>query len=1386
MRNLIKNVFRSFRTAKIALIALTFLIFVAVGSFVLLNNTVNNFNASFQHVTEQGQLSNAIINERYDFGKLEFQKTSNDATSSSQPSVSTRSTLTAQKANGANSSFTLTLTPDSRTSFINNALQLKPDVYNSLVTVTFSYGSESDQTKKTQIEEQSKLIAANNLSRALQTDKELLVTGQLEQLKATFRTYKAINITDQGVFKKLIASEPTDQVNRLVLFDGHQLARSRQVEFNELFSQFTQVQAKGKDQLSTTLKNGNYEQLLQAIANNFGSSETELLKEIQDALKQTNSSTTLAQTQSSQQFSKLKNLFDSGSTFTNIAGKLTLQWMEGTNKKQLVIFDPSSYETVVAPGNWSYEQQQGKAVYQDINHWNRIKRLPFNEFEREFQKIDKRYKMLVDKIEYLILGVGITPDFVYPVFSESLLIPNTANEQLYYVNQTGYERTASSFLTNPTETGIVARLPNLNHDLDVINQWAVKNMSWPPNLKAAYSNTDTTNILNLLAARTVFIPNLINTISLVSSFLTIAILLVAIFVTILILVSYLKKNTEQIGILKANGVSGRKINLSLLIFSLIPGIVGSFIGYTLGISMQNVAINLFSNYWFIPTQTSSFSVLGLLFFALLVVLMMSGISLFVGWLILRQDVVKILKHDSEFKVSHLGLWAKWLFAKFGIMTRFRVALAFNAPWKLVFLTLMSALTMMILNLSFATKDAFQVAQTKTTLTQSNHQYEFELASPTEQSGLLKWQLFAELGATDDRTNDAVKLANRRMEIQSVDESKKWKNQQVINFVTDATGFSNDINYLENIVQSKIGLDYSLGFGNVSSNPWKLSETLMPANQASASNTAFQNFLKAIIVIDPNEGGKYIKQTKDEVTVRFLYEIDSSKALKNGNTKSVNKIQKSTAAPQAQQGQSNQLMLDNDFAKFLYKQFNLIKEGGKADPVDLNNFDFANQNQIKRFYSKYNALPPVDYKLAFNVIGLPKETIANQKDAPLFGFLTLQAQLGNDAIKIKGIKDWKLDNTNLGPVLRTNEDEIINQRLFSKPNGIIINSSAAKKYRLKEGSQLHVKIHNGYKRVNAKLVNQDPILTATFNIVGINNSVHEPEFYTSYKTAATLLQYPNEWIEKQLPFNSFYANSILPFTQSTSLFSESGLFPGTSSFAANNTVLTEVIKKTIEGGKTNSKTDVQKRAAQATANGKYNSSQNNKMNYERLQKALGITSDLDSSKAGEYATILERVYDGLPYNSTISFISNVQANDALFANIANTTQQIQTAAIGIIIPIIMLIVLLVSTTLIQELKKIAIRLKALGYSNPKILLSFLSIYLPLFIFGLLISIPISIYLIALHNQVIFSSAAILLEATLNFPTVILSMLVLSGVLSITFVLNWLELNKIKIAKEIKNS
>ncbi|WP_462218223.1 ABC transporter permease [Mycoplasmoides genitalium] len=1331
MLNLIKNVIRSLKSAKIALIALTFLIFVAVGGFVLLNNTVNNFNAAFNYVTHTGKLSNAIINERYDFGKLEFQEQTNNSQNSSD-------------------SFTLTLTNDSRTSFINNALRTNPSLYEGLVTQTFSYQNKTEMTEKTNIVNQSKIIAANNLNNALSKDKQLLVSGQLEKLNAVFREYKAINITDKSVFKKLIVSEPNDLVNSLVIFDGQNLSSSKQSDFNNFLNQFNEIKSKGKDNLSTTLKTGQYQAFLQTLFDYAQASETTLKDQLQKLISNPDSSET----------NQVKNLFDTPSTLTNIGGQLTLQWTENSLTKQIVIFDPSSYETIVAPGNWTYQQQLGKEVYPDINNWESIKKLPLEQFESEFLKIDQKYKISIDNIDYLVIGVGISPDFVYPVFSASLIVPNIENEQLYYVNQTGYERTFSSFLTNPVETAIVARLINLESDLNTINQWAVENMSWPTNIKAAYSSSDTTNILNLLAARTVFIPNLINTINLVALFLTIAILTVAIIVSILILISYLKKNTEQIGILKANGLSGKKINLSLLIFGLIPAIVGAISGYSFGIGFQDVAIHLFSNYWFIPTATSSFSVVGLLFFSLFVILIMSSISLLVGSIILKKDVVKILKHDSEFKVSRLGLSSKKLFARFGIMTRFRVALAFNAPWKLVFLTLMSSFTMMILNLSFATKDSFENAQSKTNLTNQNHQYEFELASATTQSGLLKWQLFAELGTTDKRSESSVKLANKRMDISNVDASKDWKNQQVINFLSDASGFSNDLNYLENIVQSKIGLDYSLGFNNIVSNPWRLSETLMPTNQASASNTAFQNFLKAIITINPSQGSQFIKQTQDPLTKRFIYAIDSDKALKNNNE---------------QNGSQNHLTLNDDFAKFLYSQFELIKKSGNASNEDLNAIDFENPQTIRDFYNKYNALPPLDYKLSFNVIGLPKETIAGQIDTPKYGFLTLHGEYQNTPIKIKGIKDWKDKVDNLGPVLSDQNNHIINQELFKNYSfdPLIVNNSAAKKYQLAIGSEINIAVNNSFKRIDNKIINQDPLVNATFRVVGINNSAHDPEFFTSYSTAFKVLEYPNEWFVKKLPFNSFYANSLLSFVQSTSLFSESGIFPATSSFSTNNTVLVELIKKTIN-----------------YKNGQMNQTSSNdsskKENYQKLQKALGISTDLEISKVNEYVAILARVYNGLPYNSTISFISNVAANNALFGNIANTTKQIQAVVIAVIIPIIMLIILLVSTTLIQELKKIAIRLKALGYSNLKILASFLSIYIPLFAFGLLISIPFSIYLIALHNEVIFASSSIFLDAFLSFESAIGSMLVLLGVLSITFMLNWLELNKIKIDKEIKNS
>jgi putative ABC transport system permease protein len=45
---------------------------------------------------------------------------------------------------------------------------------------------------------------------------------------------------------------------------------------------------------------------------------------------------------------------------------------------------------------------------------------------------------------YIITGTGITADFLYPIVSIEHSIPNTNNEAITYINNSGYERLLDS------------------------------------------------------------------------------------------------------------------------------------------------------------------------------------------------------------------------------------------------------------------------------------------------------------------------------------------------------------------------------------------------------------------------------------------------------------------------------------------------------------------------------------------------------------------------------------------------------------------------------------------------------------------------------------------------------------------------------------------------------------------------------------------------------------------------------------------------------------------------------------------------------------------------------------------------------------------------------
>ena len=68
MWNLIKNVFRSLRRNKASVVGLTFLVFLSIGIFTILNSVSSNIGNEYARITTSGNLHDFTISENYVIG----------------------------------------------------------------------------------------------------------------------------------------------------------------------------------------------------------------------------------------------------------------------------------------------------------------------------------------------------------------------------------------------------------------------------------------------------------------------------------------------------------------------------------------------------------------------------------------------------------------------------------------------------------------------------------------------------------------------------------------------------------------------------------------------------------------------------------------------------------------------------------------------------------------------------------------------------------------------------------------------------------------------------------------------------------------------------------------------------------------------------------------------------------------------------------------------------------------------------------------------------------------------------------------------------------------------------------------------------------------------
>ncbi|GHU31018.1 hypothetical protein FACS1894166_01700 [Bacilli bacterium] len=124
------------------------------------------------------------------------------------------------------------------------------------------------------------------------------------------------------------------------------------------------------------------------------------------------------------------------------------------------------------------------------------------------------------------------------------------------------------------------------------------------------------------------------------------------------------------------------------------------------------------------------------------------------------------------------------------------------------------------------------------------------------------------------------------------------------------------------------------------------------------------------------------------------------------------------------------------------------------------------------------------------------------------------------------------------------------------------------------------------------------------------------------------------------------------------------------------------------------------------------------------------------------------YGGTAMLALVSGAQDRSSTQTIFSSLSYTITQIEQIVLAIISFMVIIIVMLITILIISDSKRLAAILKSLGYSDQQNLMSFLSIYIPVVVLGLILAIPLSFVLVSVFQAVIFNGAGILILGTIK--------------------------------------
>lgn len=1394
MWTIVKSVLRFFKTAKMSIIGLFLLIFFSSSIFTVLNNTNLNLKNSYNSISKNGNLHDFVVNENFSLGFADFQETKNTGSSIIKYVPSTENNI---------SNWTGSYQTVRSYYYDSNNFQKFPE-FLKYFEFTVDVTGITDPSVVESTKQEALKVAKNRLTEFTNKQIRVLYDEQLQQLPVTFRRFESINInnTKQNLFYKVVETDPDYTIDKLVyyrdggLYRGDEKLSKPSNIFDDIFVNFekdtkthSRILASYLNKADWSNQNAQKEFLalwtyIEQNPNFDPYTQTNVLNG--DAKKgQTNlikfANSILGKNRPSDKHTIINKGFLVSFTYDGLTGPVT-----GS------VYDYSSYEIVIGP---EYLKKSNKKIY-SYEEWKKHMGDSKKEFDNWFKTIPDTYKIYIDNTAYLIIGTGISPDFMYPVVSFQSVVPNKEKEQVVYVNKNGYERIYDAFRGNEIEAFIVGKFNSDVKDkqkvLNDINLLSTRFMSWPSNITPGYFADDLNNTLSPTALRLQFIPQIVNTTTVVSVFLTSFVLGLSIFVSIVIIRRFIELNRNSLGIMQANGYRKTEIILGICILVGIPTLLASIFGYLTGFFLQSSIISLLGGFWTVPTILSPFSIGLLILVCFGILLIFMALCVVFSYIALKGETSEFMKDEAKYKMSRIAESMKKPFQKFSIVSRFKASIAFLSLWRLIILSVMSAALMLSLTFSMASYNRFNVVAYKS-FEPRNYSYALNLATPTIQGGqyyavpynvqgmTLNKNIYFNTDIISDWTIDVIDqkytdvggpyssytdLAFRNF----VD---IYGNYQLVS-VNDNTEQKTNLEYLKYKTTAKAFTDINLGIGNLSSNPWGIAERLMPQNNANYAQQQFINMFYALSqdknpnnVVEINNKKMLFSEALNSFT-RVATEKDS------GNT---------TMFPTAEVDANGNT---------IYRVFDNSKIAGGLLKDKLNeNFAiflytvFANEN-----YKEYQ------YNINYNklVINPGCKVDPTKNDEPYthvdFNISKINDKVVNLPGNYQGIginsntKKLFLKDNNKNEInyLLNKDAEIVKGKTYYP---VIINEFARKKLGLKVNDILEIKITNTsdrFSRQHFKETNPSvPDAYAYLKVVGITTTYQGEEFYLSRYDANKMtgliinnispplpqnaseiknsINWPNqngfpkksEFVNERSGFNGVFSSyeDLPEVTKGVSIYSPSGIYISTDKIENNSTV------RSIFSSKGN------------------------------LEKIKNITGVFDTIPTVDSA--IETIKNVFGESSQYAILSQADSKNALidvFNNLSYTTSNIQNIILLIIIFVSLLIVILISSMIISDSIKLASILKCLGYPDDKNASAFLAVYFPVFLIGLIIAVPFSLLINITYVDAIFSFAGILLTIPMVWWHYLVSSISVIIIFLCSYWIAWYRIKKMNLTRAIK--